>query len=246
MKTFFAALTAASALIGASPALAQDAAPSDTSMSNSTTSSSSMMDDTTSPARNFSGLSINTVIGYDHIRSGSTKDIDTTADIKQSINGVVFGAGVGFDIPLGDRLTLGAEGEATMSSAKWDDNNGVPNTFNLGRVKAQRDLYAGGRIGFAMSPRTLLYIKGGYTNARFNLEGRGGETVTSQRLDTDGWRAGAGIEQRMGSHGFGRLEYRYSRYGKGEFDFNGNTPDSSRFTLDTDRHQVMAAVGVRF
>jgi outer membrane immunogenic protein len=43
-----------------------------------------------------------------------------------------------------------------------------------------------------------------------------------------------------------KLEYRYTNYGKGEFDFNGTTPDSSRFELDTDRHNVMAGVGVRF
>ena len=232
MKKMIVALAAASALAGTAPAFAQDTAPSS--------------DETVSPARNFSGLSVNTVVGYDHLRSGSTKDIDTSADIKQSIDGVVFGGGIGYDMALGDRLTLGVEGEATTSSAKWDNNNGVPNTFNLGRVKVNRDLYAGARLGYAMSPRTLLYVKGGYTNARFDLEGSGGGTVASQRLDTDGWRAGAGIEQKLGNHGFGRLEYRYSQYKKGEYDFNGNTPDSSRFSLDTDRHQVVASVGVRF
>ncbi|MEO0031591.1 MAG: hypothetical protein RIS94_1349 [Pseudomonadota bacterium] len=233
MNKIIVALAAASALAGAAPAFAQDA-------------TATPDDSAVSPARNFSGLSVNTVIGYDHLRSGSTKDIDTSANIKQSINGVVFGGGIGFDVPLGDRLTLGAEGEATTSSASWDNNNGVPNTFNLGHVKVNRDLYAGARLGFAMSPRTLLYVKGGYTNARFDLEGSGGGTVANQRLDTDGWRAGAGIEQKLGNHGFGRLEYRYSQYKKGEFDFNGSTPDSSRFTLDTDRHQVVASVGVRF
>ncbi|MCW1382906.1 outer membrane beta-barrel protein [Novosphingobium sp. KCTC 2891] len=230
MNKIIAALAAATALTAAVPAFAQDAAG----------------DEIVSPAKNFSGLSVNTVIGWDHLRSGSTKDIDTNADVKQSLNGVVFGGGIGFDVPLGDRLTIGAEGEATTSSARWDNNNGVPNTFNLGRVKAERDLYAGARLGYAMSPKTLLYVKGGYTNARFALEGSGGGLTSSQRLDTDGWRAGAGIEQKLGNHGFGRLEYRYSNYNKGEFDFNGSTPDSSRFKLDTDRHQVVAAVGVRF
>lgn len=230
MNKIIAAFAAASAMAVASPAFAQDVSA----------------DEMTSPARNFSGLSINTVIGWDHLRSGSTKDIDTTADIKQSLDGVVFGGGVGFDIPLGDRMTFGAEAEVTTSSARWDNNNGVPNTFNLGRVKAERDLYAGARLGFAMSPKTLLYVKGGYTNARFALQANGGGFSTDQRLDTDGWRAGAGIEQKLGGHGFGRIEYRYSKYSEGELDFNGETPDSSRFTLDTDRHQVVAAVGVRF
>ncbi|BEU99879.1 porin family protein [Novosphingobium olei] len=229
MKKIVAALVAVSTIALAAPAFAQDAS-----------------DETVSPSKNFSGLSVNTTIGWDHLRSGSTKDIDNTANVKQSLDGIVFGGGIGFDVPLGDRLTLGAEGEATTSSARWDNNNGVPNTFNLGRVKAERDLYVGARLGFAMSPKTLLYVKGGYTNARFALEGNGGGLVSNQRLDTDGWRAGAGIEQKLGDHGFGRIEYRYSNYQKAEFDFNGNTPDSSRFNIDTDRHQVVASVGVRF
>ncbi|MDF8334768.1 outer membrane protein [Novosphingobium cyanobacteriorum] len=237
MKIITAALVAASALAVSVPALAQEEAPA---------TATGMGDPSVSPARNFSGLSVNTVIGYDHLRSGSTKDIDTNADIKQSLNGVVFGGGIGYDAAIGDRLTIGAEAEATTSSARWDNNNGEPNTFNLGRVKAGRDLYAGARIGFAMSPKTLLYVKGGYTNARFNLETTGGGLSARRRLDTDGWRAGAGIEQKLGNHGFGRIEYRYSNYTKGEYDYNADIPDSGRFSLDTDRHQVVASVGVRF
>lgn len=251
MKKTFATLVAATALAGAVPAMAQDtmgtmgtttsAAPTDAS-----TAAPMGTPDETSPARNFSGFNVFTTVGWDRLRSGSTKDIDNTSNFKQSIDGVVYGGGLGFDVPLGDRLTLGAEGEATWSSASRDNNNDRPNTFNLGRVKADRDLYAGARLGLAMSPRTLVYVKGGYTNARFDLQGRGGGEVSNQRLDTDGWRLGAGFEQKLGDHGFGRLEYRYSNYSKGEYDFNGETPDSSRFTIDTDRHQVMASVGVRF
>lgn len=218
------AILAAGTMLAAAPAFAQEA----------------------TPAENFDGLHAEVVAGYDHSRSGSTKDIDTNADIKQSIDGVVFGGSVGYDVAVGSNLTVGADAEVTTSTAKWDNNNGVPNTFNLGRVKAGRDLYAGGRIGYAVSPSTLVYVKGGYTNARFNLEGRDGTTSLRQRLDTDGYRVGAGVEQKFGTNTFARLEYRYSKYSKGEYDYNGGTPDSSRFTLDTDRHQVVAAVGVRF
>lgn len=67
-----------------------------------------------------------------------------------------------------------------------------------------------------------------------------------QRLDTDGWRVGAGVETALGEKAFAKIEYRYSNYNEGEFDFNGTTPDSSRFRIDTDRHQVVASVGLRF
>ncbi len=67
-----------------------------------------------------------------------------------------------------------------------------------------------------------------------------------QRLDTDGWRIGAGVETAISENAFAKIEYRYSNYKEAEFDFNGQTPDSSRFRIDTDRHQVVASVGLRF
>jgi outer membrane immunogenic protein len=225
MKTMTALLAAGAALAVSAPAMAQEAG---------------------TPAEAFAGPRVEAIIGYDHNRSGSTKDIDTNADIKQSIDGLLYGAGIGYDAALGTNLTAGVEAEVTGSTAKWDNNNGVPNTFNLGRVKAGRDLYVGGRVGYAMSPATLVYLKGGYTNARYNLLGTDGTVSQSQRLDTDGWRVGAGVEQKFGDNMYGKIEYRYSKYGKGEYDYNGNTPDSSRFSLDTDRHQVVVGVGMRF
>jgi outer membrane immunogenic protein len=47
-------------------------------------------------------------------------------------------AGIGYDVNTGGRLVVGAEAELSDSSARRDNNNGVLNTFNLGRVKADR------------------------------------------------------------------------------------------------------------
>lgn len=194
----------------------------------------------------FVGPRVEAIVGYDHHRSGSTVDIDPSRGVKQSINGVVYGAGVGFDVPLGDQIRVGAEAEISGSSAKWDNNNGVPNTFNLGRVKAGRDIYVGGRVGVVASPQALVYVKAGYTNARYGLIGTDGTTSLDQRLDTDGYRLGAGVEYAITPKAYAKLEYRYSNYSRGEFDFNGRTPDSSRFAIDTDRHQVVVGAGLRF
>lgn len=194
----------------------------------------------------FTGPRVEVIAGYDHNRSGSTVDSDNTRNLKQSLDGVVYGAGVGFDVPIDPNVRIGAEAEISDSSAKWDNNNGVPNTFNLGRVSADRDIYVGARLGFVVSPRTMVYGKAGYTNARFGLVGTNGTTSLDQRLDTDGYRVGAGVEYAVSNNAFAKLEYRYSNYSRGEFDFNGNTPDSSRFDIDTDRHQVVVGAGIRF
>ncbi len=194
----------------------------------------------------FVGPRVEVIVGYDHNRSGSTVDNDASRDLKQSIDGLTYGVGAGFDAAVGDSLRAGVEAELSESTAKWDDNNGVPNTFNLGRVSADRDIYVGGRIGMVMSPSTMVYVKGGYTNARYGLLGTDGTVIATQRLDTDGYRVGAGVEHQLAGNAYVKAEYRYSNYSKGEFDFNGTTPDSSRFNIDTDRHQVVVGAGLRF
>lgn len=221
MHKFWIVLAAGSALASA-PAFAQDAS---------------------APA--FTGPYVQATLGYDKSRSGSDADIDDLRDRKQSIDGLLYGGGLGYDFAAGDSLRIGAEAEVTDSTAKWKaspDNT----AFNLGRVSAGRDLYAGARVGFVTSPNTMVYVKGGYTNARYNILGTDGTNRSKEHLDTDGVRVGAGVEYAMNPGTFAKLEYRYSNYSEGEVDFPGATPDSNRFNIDTDRHQVVASVGVRF
>ncbi|MGX7951769.1 outer membrane protein [Tsuneonella sp. HG249] len=194
----------------------------------------------------FSGVRVGGEVGYDHIRSGSTEDVDDTRDLKQSIDGVTFGAVVGYDAPVGETLRLGAEASFSGSSAGRDFDNDRPTVFNLGNVKADQEIYVGGRVGLVTSPSTMVYAKGGYTNQRFSVTGSDGTTTLDQKLDLDGWRVGAGAEFAVGRNAYIGAEYRYSNYGEGEVDFAGDTPDSSRFNLDSDRHQVVATAGVRF
>lgn len=220
MKKILAALAVGTAL-SATPALAQDARAT------------------------FTGPRIEATVGWDKSRSGSSVDNDTTRDLDQSVDGLVYGGGIGFDAAVGDNFVVGAEAELTDSTAKAV-NDGEPNTFNLGRVETGRDIYVGARAGFVVGENMLVYAKGGYTNARYNLVGTDGTVNLDQRLDTDGWRAGAGVEMALSKNAFVKAEYRYSKYSNAEFDFNGTTPDSSRFKIDTDRHQVVASVGLRF
>lgn len=221
MKKMCAILAAGTALAGAVPAFAQDAGAT------------------------FTGPRVEAILGYDASRSGSDVDIETSEDLDQSIDGLLYGGAIGYDIALGDQAVIGAEAELTDSTAKWTADNGGT-AFNLGRVSAGRDIYVGARAGILASPSTLVYVKGGYTNARYNVIGSDGTTELDQRLDADGWRVGAGVEQALSENSFAKIEYRYSKYGEAEFDFEGQTPDTSRFSIDTDRHQVVASVGYRF
>ncbi|MCK9544294.1 MAG: outer membrane beta-barrel protein [Novosphingobium sp.] len=192
----------------------------------------------------FTGPYVQAEIGYDRSKSGSDVDVDDLRDSKQSIDGLLYGAGIGFDAAVGENVRLGAEAEITDSTAKWKRDAGE--AFNLGRVSAGRDIYVGGKLGYVIGPEAMVYLKGGYTNGRYNLLGTDGTNSSREHLDADGWRLGAGLEYAVNRNTFAKLEYRYSNYSRGELDFRRDIPDSPRFDIDTDRHQVVAAVGMRF
>ena len=220
MKKILAGLACGAALVSV-PALAQDADSS------------------------FTGPRVEAIIGYDKTKAGSSVDDDLNDNNDQSIDGLLYGVGAGYDYDLGSAV-IGVEGEFTDSTAKTSFDDGDFEGFGLGNVKANRDLYVGARVGFKAAPRTLVYVKGGYTNAKFDVRSSDGTFTTNRDIDADGWRIGAGVEQKMSSNTFAKLEYRYSNYSKAEVDFSDDLPDSNRFDVDLDRHQVVAAVGYRF
>lgn len=221
MKTSVALLTAASLAAIASPAAAQDADHS------------------------FTGLWGGVIGGYDTSRAGSSIDDDANEDNDQSIDGFGYGVQLGYDVDLGG-VVLGGEAEYSDSTAKVEFDDGDPEVFGLGNVEAGRDLYFGARIGAKVGPNAMVYAKGGYTNAKYEVRASDGTTQFTQDFDTDGYRLGAGAEYALGGNAFVKLEYRYSNYSKGEVDFDGEVADSDRFDIDLDRHQVMAGVGFRF
>lgn len=196
---------------------------------------------------NFNGFRLEGIGGFDANSAGSTIDDDVDTDNDESAEGFVYGAAAGYDINTGG-VVLGVEAEVTDSTAKADYNgNGDFEGFGLGQVEAGRDLYVGARVGAPIGESTLLYAKGGYTNARYNVSGSYDGDEFRQSIDTDGYRVGAGVEQVIGENAYAKLEYRYSNYSDAELDSeNPDIPDVDLGEIDTDRHQVMAGVGWRF
>ncbi len=194
----------------------------------------------------FTGPWVAGVAGLDINQAGSSVDDDVTEDRDQSVEGFMYGVAVGYDYDLGG-VVLGAEAELTDSEADTEYDDDDVETFGLGAVDTGRDIYVGARLGYAIRPTTMVYAKAGYTNTRFNYLASDGTTEDDFGLDTDGYRLGAGVEQRFGTNTFAKLEYRYSNYSEGEIDFEtDDVADTDRFDIDTDRHQVVASVGLRF
>lgn len=205
------------ATAAASPAFAQDAAPAP-----STTASVA-----DAP---FTGPHIAAIAGYDNV--GGTEN---------GRDGFLYGIAGGYDFQLGGAVA-GIEAEYSDSTARGNTRDLALIGDSAG-LRTDRDLYIGARVGVAVAPSTLLYAKGGYTNARFKTvysDGTGGTTNFGNT--TDGYRLGAGVEQKFnlfGPSGFVKAEYRYSNYRNLDV---GNTD----VAIDLDRHQAVVGVGVRF
>ena len=139
MQRIVTLLAGGAALAVAAPAVAQDADP-------------------------FTGLRVEGIVGYDTSRAGSTVDDDGNENNDQSIDGVLYGVGAGYDFNAGG-VVLGVEAELSDSTADTEFEDGDFEGFGLGNVSTGRDLYFGARVGVLAQPDLLVYAKGGYTNA---------------------------------------------------------------------------------
>lgn len=193
----------------------------------------------------FTGPRVEALVGFDSSRPGSSQDTDIE-DLDESIEDVGYGVGIGYDFATSG-VVLGIEGEYMDSEAstEYDTTAFGAESFGVGNIEAGRDLYVGARVGVLAGERALVYAKGGYTNARYNVLATDNATDTETDIDLDGWRVGAGVEYALSENLYLKGEYRYSNYQEGEVEAPSGL-ETDRFDIDVDRHQVMAGVGFRF
>ena len=174
----------------------------------------------------FTGPRVEVITGWDRVDDASTPGTDAE-------DGVVYGGAVGYDFQLGGAV-LGFEGEATGATTRQRATSVIVPGDSF-RVKAGRDLYVGGRVGFVVGERALIYAKGGYTNAQVDTRYINGATTVDDKETLDGWRLGAGAEVNLTGNIYVKGEYRYSNY-----------TQANNTQIDLDRHQVVGGVGIRF
>ncbi|MGO1304003.1 MAG: outer membrane protein [Sphingomonas parapaucimobilis] len=177
-------------------------------------------------AQPFTGFRVEGLIGYDSLNDRQGQD-------KSSSDGVLYGAAIGYDLPAGP-VVLGAEGEISGSSSDTR-SNGIRVPGDQFRLGAGRDLYAGARVGYVISPVAMGYVKAGYTNAKFDARYSAAGVTNVNSQEVGGYRLGAGLEYAISPNTFVKGEYRYSHYD--ELDGVGINPN---------RHQLMAGLGLRF
>ena len=161
-------------------------------------------------ADGFVGPRAEVMVGYENIRATS---LPTDED------GIAWAGAIGYDARIAQDVVLGVDLEMGDSD---NSRNVIPGLdWDTGRT-----LYAGGKLGFAMSPSSMIYGKVGYANSEARLVS-GGNTWTVREID--GVRLGAGLEQKVTDTVYLKGEYRYTD--------QTNTVSS---------HQLMTGVGLRF
>ena len=174
----------------------------------------------------FTGPRVEALAGYDNLKDGGDGD-------SEGRDGFLYGGAIGYDIQAGG-VVLGADAELTDSTSRARSYN----AFVAGdrfSVNAGRDIYLGGRVGYVISPLAMIYVKGGYTNARVESRYSTGTGDFRDHTNLDGFRVGAGLEYNLTPTAYVKGEYRYSHYG-----------DVDGYDIDLDRHQLLGGVGIRF
>ena len=127
-------------------------------------------------------------------------------DKKQSVTTGIY---AGYDKQINERVVIGAE--AGLDFATDDEVQSSVAAINYSiDPKYSIDLTA--KAGFLVDPQTLVYARGGYSNARFRTTITDAAGTQSASSSQDGWLAGAGVERRITDYTSARIEYRYSKF----------------------------------
>lgn len=168
-----------------------------------------------------SGGRIEAVAGWDHA-SVDLGDLGIDGDLDR--DGIVFGLGAGYDFAASENVSVGLDIEGTLSTADIDIVDGT----DRAEISIGRDLYAGGRVTFAVSPTVNAYVKAGYTNARVEATLTSPTGNLEDSANADGIRGGLGMQLDLGTSAYVGGEYRYSNYEAG-----------------FERHQAVLTLGFR-
>lgn len=173
-----------------------------------------------------------------------------TADETKS--DLAFGAEIGYDfqIPYGPVLGVYAGldfGGGDVCAELIEDDQAC--------AGIDRTITAGVRVGLPLSESAMIFVKGGYSNGQFeatydpdltdNDDDEPGDTFAFNE-DLGGWHAGGGIEFGLTGPLYAKLEYTFTSYGSQEYRPEGADEDSDALEIGTDRHLVVAGIGLRF
>lgn len=188
--------------------------------------------------------------------------IFTPSSIDVDTDGFLGGGQVGCDYQFDPRWVIGVEGQFS-----WADISGgkpgarTPNspfssssaTFN---AKTDWLASATARIGYALDPRWLLYVKGGaaWEHDKYNVQTLvltlgvpTSETYVASETRV-GWTVGGGVEWAFAYHWSTKLEYQFHDFGTKELTFvRSRAGGFDRFVnVEPQIHTLKLGVNYRF
>lgn len=160
------------------------------------------------------GVRIEARLGYE------TPTVSDNGSIYKIGSAVSYGGEVGFDIRA-KNVTFGPYALYEASSVSLCDGTDC--------LKENGNLGVGGRIGFVVSPKVVIYAKAGYAHISFNASSGGASANASK----DGVQGALGVDVNVTRNVYLMGEFNYADYG-------------SFYGINLQRRHVAAGVGVRF
>ena len=184
---------------------------------------------TTASAAPFDGPYVGVQGGWSQDDLGTPSTPLGDLDVDRKKDSVSGGAFLGYDHRVGDRVVLGAEAGVQVGA----DDEVVRNAGGSRiTVDPKHSFDVTARAGYLVGDNTLLYARGGYTNAKVRTSVSDAAGFRSASENRDGWLVGGGLEHALSENVSARAEYRYSDFGDGGSGF--------------DRHQALFGLSYRF
>lgn len=124
-------------------------------------------------------------------------------------NGWLVGGKIGADYQFAQRWVVGLLAEGNLQ--------GIDTTISIGggggggqiKISGDRRWSVRARLGYLVTPETMLYVTGGWSQGHvgFSITGGGGLGGLGAGLTTSGWQVGGGIETRIAGNWFAHAEY---------------------------------------
>jgi high affinity Mn2+ porin len=159
------------------------------------------------------------------------------------------GLQIGYNRMLANRVVIGVEADANISSFQNYAGNRIGNTIPVlgGAATYSDNVFSSGtvrgRVGYAPG-NWLFYATGGFawSNEQFQLTDSTGATSASvqQRV---GWAAGVGVEGPLVPHWTVRAEYLFTDYGNRNISFGS---PGEQFTSNLSEQEIRVGVNYHF
>jgi opacity protein-like surface antigen len=201
------------------------------------------------PAKDFGPVWTGFYVGAAFGAGGAVNRLDNSVGgLSTSFNGA-GGSGVlgsiygGVDYQITQRGVLGLLAELSYSGFQGGASAQVPGVYANINTNTGLGWAVLARAGILANPSTLLYLVGGYAGQNIHTDGfatvPGASASFSNDQTVNGWTVGPGFETGLFGAWTGKLEYRYSQFGRTNLAGTG-------IGLNPSNHAIRAGLSYRF